>query len=114
VARRPSAASWEKDPAAAGMRRFFSLEQRVEKKDIEHAPAPRGGVFFFLPARWLLRYSRVAGTCAKVVSRAALERAIYQQLHPHVPRLLFECIPRELSQVSRNLLSIAADILPFM
>jgi len=34
VARRPSAASREKDPAAAGMRRFFSLEQRVEKKDI--------------------------------------------------------------------------------
>jgi len=34
VARRPSAASREKDPAAAGVRRFFSLEQRVEKKDI--------------------------------------------------------------------------------
>jgi len=34
VARRPSAASREKNPAAAGIRRFFSLEQRVEKKDI--------------------------------------------------------------------------------
>jgi len=34
VARRPSAALREKDPAAAGIRRFFSLEQRVEKKDI--------------------------------------------------------------------------------
>ena len=32
VARRPSVASREKDPAAAGMRRFFSLEQRAEKK----------------------------------------------------------------------------------
>jgi len=32
VARRPSVASREKDPAAAGMRRFFSPEQRVEKK----------------------------------------------------------------------------------
>jgi len=34
VARRPSASSREKDPAAAGIRRFFSVEQRVEKKDI--------------------------------------------------------------------------------
>jgi len=32
VARRPKVASREKDPAAAGIRRFFSLEQRVEKK----------------------------------------------------------------------------------
>jgi len=32
VAGRPEVASREKDPAAAGMRRFFSLEQRVEKK----------------------------------------------------------------------------------
>jgi len=32
VARRPEVASREKDPAAAGIRRFFSLEQRVEKK----------------------------------------------------------------------------------
>jgi len=35
AARRPSVASREKDPAAAGIgSRFFSLEQRVEKKDI--------------------------------------------------------------------------------
>jgi len=32
VARRPNVASREKDLAAAGIRRFFSLEQRVEKK----------------------------------------------------------------------------------
>jgi len=32
VARRPSIASREEGPATAGMRRFFSLEQRVEKK----------------------------------------------------------------------------------
>jgi len=32
VARRPVVASREKNPAAAGIRRFFSLEQRVEKK----------------------------------------------------------------------------------
>ena len=32
MARRPSVASREKDPAAAGMRRYFSLEQQVEKK----------------------------------------------------------------------------------
>jgi len=31
VARRPKVASREKDPAAAGIRWFFSLEQRVEK-----------------------------------------------------------------------------------
>ena len=34
VARRPSATSREKNPAAAGIRMFFYLEQRVEKKDI--------------------------------------------------------------------------------
>jgi len=32
VARRPEVASREKDTAAVGIRRFFSLEQRVEKK----------------------------------------------------------------------------------
>jgi len=32
VARRPSAASREKDLAAAGIRRLFSFGQRVEKK----------------------------------------------------------------------------------
>ena len=46
VARRPSAASREKKPAAAGIsiRRFFSLEQRVEKKEI----GPRRFFFFYL------------------------------------------------------------------
>jgi len=32
VARRPEVALREKDPAAAGIRRFFSVEQRVEKR----------------------------------------------------------------------------------
>jgi len=41
VARRPEVASREKNPAAAGIRRFFPLSNE-SKIDIEHAPAPRG------------------------------------------------------------------------
>jgi len=44
VARRPSAASREKDPAAASIRKFFSLEQRVEKRYI----GPRRSFFLSL------------------------------------------------------------------
>jgi len=81
VARRPSAASREKDPAAAGIRRYFSLEQRVEKNDI----GPRRSVVVVVVVARLLDAVVVVVVARHLLDAVVVVVAEITNSHPSPP-----------------------------